>query len=226
LLPPTSSITFSRSVASPLTTVVLWSSFPRGSPYGILLLVLWLLDATVLSPYLICFLGPPSSAHATPYALISTASASTWHRRLGHPSHYVSPDYATSAIPCLRGNTISLCHACQLGHHTRLPFSSSLCHATRPFDLIHCDLGHSLFQASSITGTIWPSWMISLTTCGPFSSDISLTPCPVFLTSLCGCRLSSVAPSGLFSVIMDGGLITPHLAPSFSLTACSCVCRA
>src|SRR6185295_4448568 len=33
-----------------------------------------------------------------------------------------------------------LCHACQLGHHVRLPFSSSSSHATRAFDLVHCDL--------------------------------------------------------------------------------------
>jgi hypothetical protein len=33
-----------------------------------------------------------------------------------------------------------VCHACQLGRHVRLPFHNSVSCATRPFELIHCDL--------------------------------------------------------------------------------------
>jgi hypothetical protein len=91
--------------------------------------------------YSIRFPALASSAHvAAPYALAFTASASTWHRRLGHDHDVLSRLSATSTIPCPRGNATSLCHASQLGRHTRLPFSSSLSRASRPFDLIHCDL--------------------------------------------------------------------------------------
>ena len=43
-------------------------------------------------------------------------------------------------VPCTRAPAEHLCHACQLGRHVRLPFSSSSSHAAYDFDLIHCDL--------------------------------------------------------------------------------------
>jgi hypothetical protein len=39
-----------------------------------------------------------------------------------------------------RGHSDSLCHACQLGRHARLPSSSSTSWADQAFDLVHCDL--------------------------------------------------------------------------------------
>jgi hypothetical protein len=33
-----------------------------------------------------------------------------------------------------------MCHACQLGKHVRLPFSSSMSSSKSPFELIHCDV--------------------------------------------------------------------------------------
>jgi hypothetical protein len=41
-----------------------------------------------------------------------------------------------------RGHFEGLCHACQLGRQTRLPFTTS--RAERAFDLVHCDLWTSL----------------------------------------------------------------------------------
>jgi hypothetical protein len=35
---------------------------------------------------------------------------------------------------------VHICHACQLGRHTRLPFAQSMSRATLCFDLVHCDL--------------------------------------------------------------------------------------
>jgi hypothetical protein len=32
-----------------------------------------------------------------------------------------------------------LCHACQLGRHVQLPFSSSSSRVVQPFALVHCD---------------------------------------------------------------------------------------
>jgi hypothetical protein len=44
-----------------------------------------------------------------------------------------------SSIICSR-RTHDLCHTCQLGHHTRIPFVSSASRAYNNFDLIHYDL--------------------------------------------------------------------------------------
>lgn len=46
-----------------------------------------------------------------------------------------------SVIPmCPSAGYSSICHACELGRHVRLPFSVSLSRASHNFDLIHCDL--------------------------------------------------------------------------------------
>jgi hypothetical protein len=42
-------------------------------------------------------------------------------------------------LACSRGHFEGLCHACQLGRHTRLPFTTSS-RAEQAFDLVHCDL--------------------------------------------------------------------------------------
>jgi hypothetical protein len=39
-----------------------------------------------------------------------------------------------------RGHFAGLCHASQLGRHTRLPFTTSSSRAEQAFDLVHCDL--------------------------------------------------------------------------------------
>jgi hypothetical protein len=81
------------------------------------------------------------STDAPPYALAVVASTSTWHRRLGHPGpDALSKLSRSSVITCPRASSKSLCHACQLGRHIRLPFPSSSSRVVRAFDLIHCDL--------------------------------------------------------------------------------------
>jgi hypothetical protein len=44
-----------------------------------------------------------------------------------------------SVIPPPRG-VAPVCHACQLGRHVRLPFTSSFTRASAKFELVHCDL--------------------------------------------------------------------------------------
>jgi hypothetical protein len=93
---------------------------------------------------------PTTTPCAIPYALATTASSATWHRRLGH----LGPDVlsklsSTSAITYPRSRDASLCHACQLGRHVRLPFPSSSTRAFQPFDLVHCDLWISLVLSVS-----------------------------------------------------------------------------
>jgi hypothetical protein len=72
---------------------------------------------------------------------VATPSPTTWHRRLGHPGKAALQRLAqTSSVVCSKPDDDSICHACQLGRHVRLPFTSSLSRAIKIFDLIHCDL--------------------------------------------------------------------------------------
>jgi hypothetical protein len=69
---------------------------------------------------------PSSTSASPPPTLVSTTTSTTWHRRLGHPG----PNVMTKLSSCLdsscsRGHFEGLCHACQLGQHTRLPFTTS-----------------------------------------------------------------------------------------------------
>jgi hypothetical protein len=90
-----------------------------------------------------------SSSPSTTCALAAISSP-TWHRRLGHPGTDVLSQLDSSlAIRCSR-SSLELCHACQLGRHTRLPFSSSSTCTKQPFDIIHCDLWTS--SIASVSG--------------------------------------------------------------------------
>jgi len=83
---------------------------------------------------------PPSTSSSSA-AFAATSSSITWHHRLGHPVRDVLAQLSRSTdVPCTRAPAEHLCHACQLGHHVRLPFSFSSSHAAHVFDLIHCDL--------------------------------------------------------------------------------------
>jgi histone deacetylase 1/2 len=84
-------------------------------------------------------------------ALAATATTSTlWHRRLGHlGSDALSKVICSKVISCNKCTTEPLCHACQLGRHVRLPFSMSTSRASKPFDLIHCDLWTSPILSAS-----------------------------------------------------------------------------
>jgi hypothetical protein len=80
----------------------------------------------------------PSSSVAAHTTLV--ALASTWHRRLDHPGvDTMSMLSNASSIICSK-RTHDLCHACQLGRHTHIPFVSSTTRTNNKFDLIHCDL--------------------------------------------------------------------------------------
>nr|GEZ10650.1 ribonuclease H-like domain-containing protein [Tanacetum cinerariifolium] len=69
-------------------------------------------------------LYPVTALSPTPHAFL--VSQHMWHQRLGHPRgevlrRLVSPNF----ISCNKEKPPSLCHACQLGKHVRLPFVSS-----------------------------------------------------------------------------------------------------
>jgi hypothetical protein len=94
---------------------------------------------------------PSHPAHSLlasePSALV--ASASTWHRCLGHPGVDVLSKLSHDSIIVCSRCTHDLCHACQLGHHIRLPFISSNACVGNIFDLIHCDLWISIVVSAS-----------------------------------------------------------------------------
>ncbi|GJV58863.1 ribonuclease H-like domain-containing protein [Tanacetum coccineum] len=74
------------------------------------------------------------------FALLSL-SPTTWNRRLGHPSEDVLRRLESSRfISCNKTKLSALCHACQLGKHTRLPFYSYESNVASVFDIIHSDL--------------------------------------------------------------------------------------
>jgi hypothetical protein len=81
-----------------------------------------------------------STSVSPPPVLVSTTSTA-WHRRLGHPGPDVMTKLSSSLdSSCNRGHFEGLCHACQLGRHTCLPFTTSSSRAEQTFDLVHCDL--------------------------------------------------------------------------------------
>ena len=71
----------------------------------------------------------------TAQALAASSTSSLWHRRLGHPGHEVLAK-VTSVVPFCTTAPSSICHACQLGCHTRLPFQSSNSRATSNLQII------------------------------------------------------------------------------------------
>jgi hypothetical protein len=79
------------------------------------------------------------SAIVAPHILAAVAT-STWHRRLGHPGPDALSSLSRSSFIFCTSTTHDFCHACQLGKHTRLSFSSSSSRAEKAFDLLHLDL--------------------------------------------------------------------------------------
>jgi hypothetical protein len=72
--------------------------------------------------------------------ILATLATSTWHRCLGHPGPDALSGLSRSSFISCTSTTHDFCHVCQLGKHTRLPFSSSSSHAEKVFDLLHLDL--------------------------------------------------------------------------------------
>jgi hypothetical protein len=108
----------------------------------------------------------PSADTSTPQAFLADAQLSTvWHHRLSHLSDQaISTLACNSTISCNKFDHSPFCHACQLGHHTHLPFSTSSSRASQNFDLIHCDLWTS--PVSSISS--YKYYLVILDDCSHF----------------------------------------------------------
>jgi hypothetical protein len=67
-------------------------------------------------------------------------SADLWHQRLGHPGaesfHRLLQSFKFSCNKELSHT----CHACRVGKHVRLPFTSTQPKTVAPFKLMHCDV--------------------------------------------------------------------------------------
>jgi hypothetical protein len=83
--------------------------------------------------------GVMAALTATPHALAAVIPT-TWHHHLSHPDPDVLSSLSRSSFIYYTNNKHELCHACQIGKHTRLPFHSSSHRVEHPFDLIHLDL--------------------------------------------------------------------------------------
>ncbi|KAJ9546650.1 hypothetical protein OSB04_019193 [Centaurea solstitialis] len=92
---------------------------------------------------------PPSPQSAVASANVA-ASFDVWHRRLGHPGAAVFQFLLSRKFIACSSQNSSLCHACQLGKHCRLPFSLSATKTSRVFELIHSDLWTS--PVTSLSG--------------------------------------------------------------------------
>jgi hypothetical protein len=85
----------------------------------------------------------PSRSAPSPCAAPATAlvaSASTWHRRLGHPGVDALSKLSSDSSVIFSRRSHDFCQACQLGRHTHMPFVSSTSRADNNFDLIHRDM--------------------------------------------------------------------------------------
>lgn len=87
-------------------------------------------------------LYPIKPSSQSPLALLSSHhNSSLWHRRLGHPSDQSLQRILSSlSLNFKKTDLTSLCQACQLGKHTRLPFFTSNNSVSHPFEIIHSDI--------------------------------------------------------------------------------------
>ncbi|KAJ9563458.1 hypothetical protein OSB04_008618 [Centaurea solstitialis] len=92
---------------------------------------------------------PPSPQSVVTSANVAV-SFDVWHRRLGHPGAAVFQFLLSRKFIACSSQNSSLCHACQLGKHCRLPFSLSATKTSRVFELIHSDLWTS--PVTSLSG--------------------------------------------------------------------------
>jgi hypothetical protein len=79
------------------------------------------------------------SAIVVPH-ILAVVATSTWHCRLGHLGSDALSSLFRSSFIFYTSTTHDFYHACQVGKHTRLSFSSSSSHVEKTFDLLHLDL--------------------------------------------------------------------------------------
>jgi hypothetical protein len=97
--------------------------------------------------YPISTTNPNKTMSPTAFAVLSD---SLWHDRLGHPGASVLDSLRLNKfIECNKTRNPSICHACSLGKHIKLPFVASTSSTLMPFEILHCDLWTSPVLSSS-----------------------------------------------------------------------------
>ncbi|GKB05788.1 ribonuclease H-like domain-containing protein [Tanacetum coccineum] len=85
-------------------------------------------------------LYPVTNPSSLPSALMSL-NPSKWHQRLGHSGDDVLRSLVSrNFISYNKEKSPHVCHACQLGKHVKLPFSSSTSIVSSCFEIIHSDI--------------------------------------------------------------------------------------
>ena len=92
-----------------------------------------------------------TSSVAAPMAL--STGVDLWHARLGHPNPATLRHILRSFSFTCNKIDDHTCHACRLGKHVHLPFSTSSHVASYPFELIHSDVWTS--PIASNTGYLY-----------------------------------------------------------------------
>lgn len=168
---------------------------------------------------------PSITSSTTPVASLATITI-LWHHRLGHPAPAaIDTLRSTSSITCNKVAS-SLCHACQLGKHIRLPFTRSQSRSTAPFELVHCDVWTS--PVASISG--FQYYLVLLDDYSHFAGLFPLVAnLKSHLTSLISLHMfkpSSAPPSKPSRLTMELSSSTapslpfsPHMAPSYGCLA-------
>lgn len=116
---------------------------------------------------------------------------SLWHRRLGHPGDHVFKILVDKFISFSRSSHESICHPCELGKNSRLPFSRSLSQSTFPFQLVFADL--------------WTSHVLSFSGCKYYLLILDDFMKLLFIFLLLS-KITLIALFKLFKVIMAGSL--------------------
>jgi hypothetical protein len=154
----------------------------------------------------------PSLPTSAPSALV--ASASTWHRHLGHPGVDVLSKLSHDSSVICSKRSHDLCHTCQVGRHIHLPFVSSNSRVDNNFDLIHCDLW--TYPVVSVSG--YKYYLVIL---NDHSYFMWTFPLRVKSDTFSLCHIFSLmfphrlaAPSKPSSAIMAMSSITPPLVHS------------
>ncbi|KAJ9567043.1 hypothetical protein OSB04_003009 [Centaurea solstitialis] len=94
--------------------------------------------------------GPLYPVTSSAPQVFLSSSSSVWHQRLGHPGDHVLKSLISNKfISCNKEETSAICHSCELGKHTRLPFVSSDSVICNAFDIVHSDVWTSPIASNS-----------------------------------------------------------------------------
>jgi hypothetical protein len=151
----------------------------------------------------------------------ATTSIDLWHQRLGHPGK----DCLLQALRSFNFNCNKTaphtCHACQLGKHTRLPFSDSSSFSFFPFQLLHA--GRLLCLVIQAINIILCFLTITHTMSGRFPCVRRVRSCPLSWHSTHMSPLNIAYPFLRSRLTTTESSTTLPYAPSSPLMASTCV---